>query len=34
MELRGTPIDVHKSYRDIDVDFERWKQESIKPKQR
>lgn len=25
MELRGTPIKVHKSYRDIDTDFERWK---------
>ena len=27
MELRGTPIKYGKSFRDIDKDFERWKNE-------
>ena len=25
MELRGTPIEYYKTYRDIDKDYERWK---------
>ena len=24
MELRGTPVKIHKTYRDIDKDYETW----------